>query len=104
MESSNQETEDEANSRQQTLEKETIKKTTVKTKIRKLIESPERETAKETVKSQKHKEIHEKKRCHYLVFSISLSYSFLQLLDLQEKEDKNSNKASRGKYSIRNPS
>jgi len=37
MESSNQETEDEANSRQQTLEKETIKKTTVKTNTRKII-------------------------------------------------------------------
>jgi hypothetical protein len=39
-----------------------------------------------------------------LVYTIPLSYSFLQLLDLQKEEDKNSNKASREKYSIRNPS
>jgi hypothetical protein len=96
MESSNQGTEGETNSRQQTLEKGTIKKTTVKTKIRKLIEnSREEKAARETAKSQKYKEIHEKKRCHCLDFTICLSYSFLQLLDLQKKEDKNSNKADK---------
>ena len=62
MESSNQETEDEANSRQQTLEKETIKKTTARIKVRKLIETSEKNTPKETAKSQKYEETHEKKK------------------------------------------
>jgi hypothetical protein len=78
-----------------TVEKETIKKTIAKTKIRKLIKNSKRKAAKETIKSQKHKEIHKKKKRHYLVFSISLSYSFLQLLDLQREEDKNSNNKQR---------
>ncbi len=97
MESSNQETEEETNSRQWTIEEETIRKTTAETKIRKLIRIQKGRTAKKIVKLHKHKEIHEKKRCHYLGNTIPLSYSytFLQLLDLQEKEDKNSNKASR---------
>ena len=90
MESSNQETEEETNSRQQTIEEETIRKTTAKTKIRKLIRIQKGRTAKKTVKPHKHKEIHEKKRCHYLGNTIPLSYSytFLQLLDLQKKKIK----------------
>ncbi len=54
-----------------------------------------RNASKGTVKSQEHKEIHKKKRCHYQFFSISLSYRFLQLLDLQRKEDRNGNKTNR---------
>ena len=53
MESSNQETEDEANSRQQTLEKETIKKTTVKTNTRELIGKFKEEKQRRKLSSHK---------------------------------------------------
>ena len=62
MESSNQGTADETNSRQQILERKTIKKTTARIKVKKLIETPEKNTPKETAKSQKYEETHEKKK------------------------------------------
>ena len=51
MESSNQGTADETNSRQQILERETIKKTTAKIRTRKLIEIVKKNAAEETTKS-----------------------------------------------------
>ena len=64
MESSNQGTQDGTNPRQQIPEKGTIKKTTARTKVRKLIETSKKNTPKETAKSQKYEETHEKKKQH----------------------------------------
>jgi hypothetical protein len=63
--------------------KEAIKKTTVRTKTRKLIKKFREK--KQQKKFLSHKNIRKstrRRKRHYLVFSISLSYSFLQLLDL----------------------
>jgi hypothetical protein len=98
MESSNQETENGTNSRQQTIEEEIIRKTTAKTRTRKLIKKFRKEEQQRKLPSHRNiRKPMKRKRCHCLDFTICLSYSnsFLQLLDLQEKEDKNSNKASR---------
>ena len=53
MESNNPGTADETNSRQQILERETIKKTTVRTKTRKLIENPKKKIHQKKLSSHK---------------------------------------------------
>ena len=84
MESSNQGTADETNSRQQILERETIKKTTAKIRTRKLIEIVEKNAAEETTKSYIYKENRKKNSINNI--SLSYRYTFLQLLDLQRKK------------------
>jgi hypothetical protein len=70
MESSNQGTEGETNSRQQTLEKETIKKTTVKTKIEKLIENSREKKQQEELPG--HRNIRKSMRRRDVIVWISL--------------------------------
>ena len=70
MESSNQGTADETNSRQQILERETIKKTTAKTKIRKLIKNSEKKKQQEKLPS--HRNIRKSKRRRDVIVWISL--------------------------------
>ena len=86
MESSNQETDNGKKPKTINLRKRNNKEDNRQNQHQKINRKIQRgKTAKETVKSQKHKETHEKKRCHYLVYTIPLLYSFLQLLDLQKK-------------------
>jgi hypothetical protein len=84
----------EQNPRQQILEKETIKKTTAKIKIRKPAETSKKKIHQK--KPPSHTFI-KKNRKKNSINNISLSYryTFLQLLDLQKKKIKNSNKTSR---------
>ena len=93
MESSNQGTADETNSRQQILERETIKKTTAKIRTRKLIEIVEKMQQKKPPSHKFIKKTARKKSINNI--SLSYRYTFLQLLDLYRKEDKNSNRANR---------
>ena len=94
MESSNQGTADETNSRQQILERETIKKTTAKIRTRKLIEIVEKKMQQKKPPSHKFIKKTARKRSINNI-SLSYRYTFLQLLDLQRKKDKNSNKTNR---------
>ncbi len=86
----------EQNPKQQILEKETIEKTTARTKIRILIETLKKKIHQKKLSS--HKNLKKSTRRSIIalcVLFINVLFTFLQLLDLQKKEDKNSNKTSR---------
>ena len=83
MESSNQGTADETNSRQQILERETIKKTTAKIRTRKLIEIVEKMQQKKPPSLKFIKKTARKKSINNI--SLSYRYTFFQLLDPQKK-------------------
>ncbi len=85
MESSNQGTADETNSRQKILEKETIKKTTAKIRTRKLIEIVKKKMQQK--KPPSHTFIKKTARRNSINnISLSYRYTFFQLLDPQKKK------------------